>query len=114
MKYLFFTLSLLLISGCASVDENLVLNGKSAAAFENDINTIMQSLPRRKRQEFMVALRTIEMNVSPSPLDVLANIDSNTVDYELLSQHLDGLTYNQVLERASKSRIRFKTSLDRI
>ena len=104
MKSLFFALSFLLITGCASVDENLVLNGKSAAALENDINTIVESLPKKKKLEFMIALLSIQMDVAQSPLAFLGNPDGNAVNYELLSQHLDGLTYKQVLELASKSK----------
>ncbi|TPV54579.1 hypothetical protein FJ444_18935 [Aestuariibacter sp. GS-14] len=108
MKSLFFTLSILLIAGCASVDENLVLNGKSATALENDINTIVESLPNRKKREFMFALLSIQMDVTENPLTILGNPDGNFVNYELLSKHLDGLTYKQVLELASKS----KTSIE--
>ncbi|GMM73829.1 hypothetical protein MTsDn5_37820 [Alteromonas gracilis] len=108
MKSLFFLLSIILITGCASVDENLVLNGKSAASLENDINIIVESLPNRKKHEFMIALLSIQMDVAQSPLAFLGNPDGNAVNYELLSQHLDGLTYKQVLELASKS----KTSVE--
>ena len=105
MKSLFFTLSFILISGCASVDDNLVLNGKSAAALENDINTIAESLSKKKKHEFMIALLSIQMDVAQSPLAFLGNPDGSAVNYELLSQHLDGLTYKQVLELASKSTV---------
>jgi uncharacterized lipoprotein YajG len=107
MKSLFITLSILLVAGCASIDENLVLNGKSAAALENDINTIVESLPNReKKREFMIALLSIQTEVAPNLLAFLGNPDNNALNYELLSQHLDGLTYKQVLELASKSKTR--------
>lgn len=108
MKSVFFAISLLVVLACASVDKSFVLNGESPLTFEEDVKSIIETLPNRKKQQFLIALLSVQMDVAESPLAFLGNPNGNAVNYELLSDKLDGLTHEQVLKHASKLKIFFK------
>lgn len=49
MKLVFFAISLLVVLACASADKSFVLNGESPLTFEVDVNSIIETLPNRKK-----------------------------------------------------------------
>lgn len=105
MKSLLFTLTLILISGCASSEKPLVFSGNSPSILKTEINRQIELLPEGKKEQFLIALLSIQMAATNNPLAFLSGKDGEALNYELLAKEIDGLTYKQVLERASESKI---------
>ena len=110
MKHLLSIALLFSITACASVTDTFKFNGSSAESIESDISYIMSKLPQRKQFEFIGSLMQIQLSDVDTALTVLLNPELQSMNYDILSKKLDGLTYDQVLELASQSETKIDIS----
>jgi starvation-inducible outer membrane lipoprotein len=110
MKHLFSIAMFFSITACASVTDTFEFNGSSAESIESDISYIMSKLPQRKQLEFIGSLMQIQLSDVDTALTVLLNPELQSMNYDILSKKLDGLTYGEVLELASQSETKINIS----
>lgn len=95
MKY---TLLLtLLLSGCASIEDDFVFNGSSPSAIESDIHHVMNCLSRKEKKAFIQAVYAIQKDNSDTLSRLLADPTFSSADFVHLSKKMHGMTYAQVL-----------------
>lgn len=104
MKNVVFILYLFVAFGCASIKHDFVFDGSTPQSIKSDINHVSGKLNRSDRLEFSLALLAIQFSDVNSVKEILGDPTMETTNYFILSKKIDGLTYIEILELASKSK----------
>ena len=110
MRSLVLTIAIITLIGCASTKDEFIFDGSSEASIQRDISYMFKKLPDRKKLEFSIALLAIQFSDVTGVKDFIGDPTMESTNYFILSKKLDGLTYKEVMELASKSPT--KVSLD--
>ena len=103
MKIYIILITLVTLLGCAITREDFVFDGSNEVSIKTDINHMLNKLPSKKKIEFVTALISIQFSDVQSAIDILGDPTMESMNYYILSKKMDGLTYVQVMELASKS-----------
>jgi hypothetical protein len=103
MRIIILSIVFVTLLGCASTQDEFVFDGSSEESIQNSISDMLMKLPERKRMEFASALLAIQFSDVKSVFDVLGDPAMESINYNILSKKLDGLTYRQAMALAKKS-----------
>lgn len=108
MNYQLILVSLFLtiLSSCAA-HQSVIVNGANADSTQVSIQQITKSLPPAKQREFAMALVRIQLSEFGSVYELIdAGPEMSQINYNVLGEKLDGLSYAEIMELADKSPVK--------
>jgi len=104
-KSIICALMLLAIQACAAPQSyrTLTINGNNAATTQQSVQRVVRSMPESKQAEFLLALVKIQVHAGQMQASALLQSDTamQHVNYQFLGTQTDGLTAQQVIEKAA-------------
>lgn len=104
-KSIICALMLLAIQACAAPQSyrTLTINGDNAATTQQSVQRVVRSMPESKQAEFLLALVKIQVHAGQMQASALLQSDTamQHVNYQFLGTQTDGLTAQQVIEKAA-------------
>jgi hypothetical protein len=104
-KTLICAVLLLAMQACSSPQSyrTLTIDGTNADSTQQSVQRVVRSMPESKQAEFLLAL--VKIQVHTGQLQAAALLQSDTamqhVNYQFLGQQTNGLTAQQVIEKAA-------------
>ncbi len=104
-KTLICAVLLLAVQACSSPQSyrTLTIDGTNADSTQQSVQRVVRSMPESKQAEFLLAL--VKIQVHTGQLQAAALLQSDTamqhVNYQFLGQQTNGLTAQQVIEKAA-------------
>lgn len=98
MKAFICALMIVFISGCASVKGSYVIDGSSAESTKQGIAEVNRTLKPIEQQKLIIALLQIQLAEVTTAAEVVDNPELvSQLNYALIGEHIDGLSYYEVL-----------------
>lgn len=109
MKKLIPFLLVATLAACANTKADFRVDGSSATSTEKSVGKINRALSDQQRLEFAVALMRIQLSEMKTVVDFLQNNSLHSTNYSFLANKINGMTYQEIMDLAQKSEVRFET-----
>lgn len=104
-KTLICAVLLLAMQACSSPQSyrTLTIDGTNAESTQQSVQRVVRSMPESKQAEFLLALVKIQVHTGQQQAAALLHSDTamQNVNYQFLGQQTNGLTAQQVIEKAA-------------